>query len=165
MNVENVLGNSVALALADESWQDFGFARRPKHGTFFKKFRPDWKTSLEDRIVHTIICSVVAAHHSAGLFSSDALPQLVLKLTENSDVVRSFGFATRDDAARLFEKLSLDFMEVGIGNWYSIVVNSLQPEAIPDLVVRDQIVRAALTWTKSLFRLKLLLPTIAADNA
>lgn len=88
----------------------------------------------------------------------------MLKLTENSDVVRSFGFATRDDAARVFEKLSLDFMEVGIGNWYSVVVKSLQTEAIPDLVVRDQIVRGSLTWTKSLFRLKVLLPTIAAES-
>ena len=165
MNVENVVGNSLALALADEPWQDFGFTGRPTHGTLFRRFRPDWKNSLEDRIIQTIICSAVAAHHSAGLFSRDALPELVLKLTENSAAARSFGFATRDDAARLFEKLSLDFMEVGIGNWYSVVVNSLQTEAIPDLVVRDQIVRGALTWMKSLFRLKLLLPTIAADNA
>ncbi len=154
MSVDNVAAISMSLAIADEPWRDFGFEGRPKVGSVFRSIRPGWKNIVEDRIVHTIICSVVATHYFAERFSKDSLGELLLKITEKPSVVTAFGFASRDDAIHVLRQLTLDFMEASEDELPSKLAESLHLEAITNLEMRSQLEKGAVTWAQSLHRLK-----------
>lgn len=130
--VSDVVAACLTIVLSDEAWRDIGFARRPRLGAFFQRFRPTWKTDLENRATQEILAAVTAAHAVAGRVTSDDIPKVIDAYTASADLATALGYSSRDEGARHLSEVITQYCKTPIRDWHALIANHIAPNAIPD---------------------------------
>lgn len=123
---------SLGFAMRDDVWRRLGFPRRPRHGTFFRRFRPAWKNSLEYRIFQELTAIATAAQVVSGLIAHELVNRFLAHLFEDPLVAVGFGF---DDP---FEGKSHMADRIGVyihslpSDWSDHFLQQIDPKAIAD---------------------------------
>lgn len=126
--VKQALGKCVSLAFSDDTWRFWGFPKRPKHGSFWNKFRPKWRVDIEQTLFAEIIISNAAAYVAGGVLDSDGVDEMARFFTTDPQVGDCIGYSS---STRLREDI-LEYAEAPVDEWPSILTGRLPINSITD---------------------------------
>ena len=130
--VRGVVATCFQTVLMDEPWQDFGFPKRPKYGSLIQKLRPTWKVELEKKILKEIVIVLTAAHVVARVVFPDDIEQVVNAYTSTPDVVRSLGYASRNEALVHLRDSIEEYVRSSFDKWPDMLFTRIDPNSLPD---------------------------------
>lgn len=119
-------------AMADEPWQDLGFRKRPKYGSFIQKLRSTWKVDLEKKVLREILISFTAAHVVGGALSREELREVVSVYSSSSDAIRALGYSSEEQASQDLSESIAQYIATPLEGWNRLLFARLSPQAIPD---------------------------------
>ena len=125
--VKQAFSRCVSLAFSDDSWRFWGL-KRPKHGSFWDKFRPAWRVDLETKLFAELIITNAAAYVAGGVLDTDGVDELARFLTRYPGVGACIGYSSY---TRLTEDI-LEYAEAPVDDWPSILTARLQIDSIAD---------------------------------
>jgi hypothetical protein len=109
-----LLSGCVLWALEDETWQDLGFRRRPKRGSFFVPFVPRWKIDLEHLIYRELTFLSLSSQILIRKLSQSDIDSLSIYYGSNTltpTLYETFGYdGDRLDLTRLGRKPNPQYM-------------------------------------------------------
>lgn len=82
----HIISNSIKMAMADKTWQRLGFKKRPKYGELFKRFRKEWKVSLDNKLMSELLIMYLSygvKSYSEAFKSQDLMNEIKIQLHEN----------------------------------------------------------------------------------
>lgn len=126
--VKQALRKCVSLAFSDDTWRFWGFPKRPKHGSFWNKFRPKWQVQLEQRLFAEIIITHAAAYVAGGVLDSDGIDEMVQFFTNDPQVGNCIGYSS---SARLRKDI-LEYAKSAADEWPGIIADRLLIDSIAD---------------------------------
>ena len=130
--IVRVVATCCQTVLNDEPWQEFGFPRRPKYGALFKKLRPSWKIEIEDTVLKEMVIVLTAAHVVAGVVSLQDIALLVDMYTLAPELVRTFGYASRNEAVIHLGESIEQYAETFLDQWCSTLVTRIYSMSVPN---------------------------------
>jgi hypothetical protein len=130
-SVNNVAATCLGSVLKDEPWQDLGFAKRPRHGKFFERFKPKWKNELENRAVQELLATFTAAYALASRITSEDIPFVIAAYTAKTDLVTALGYSTRNEAVQHLSKRIAQYCRTPTADWHALIVKRIDPSSIP----------------------------------
>lgn len=138
--IAGVVSTCFQTVLRDEPWRDFGFPKRPKYGALIQKFRPTWKVELEKTILKEIIIVMTAVHVVAQVVSQDDIENLVDGYTSSPDLIRSLGYASRNEARIHLRNSIEDYVKSSPNQWCGMLFTRIDPNSLPDQKVVARLV-------------------------
>ncbi len=130
--ISHVIATCLQTVLRDEIWLDFGFTKRPKYGTLIQMIRPRWRVEIEKVVLKEMVIVLTAAHVIAGVISSKDIEQIADAYTTTSDVVRSLGYASRNEALIHLRNSIEEYSKLPPDQWPNTLVNHINPSNIPN---------------------------------
>ncbi len=155
--VSNVVATCLTFVLSDEAWQDIGFPRRPRFGAFFQRFRPKWKTDLENRVTQEILAAVTAAHALAGRITFDEIPRIIAEYTASADLAAALGYSSRNEGRRRLSETIAQYCKTPIRDWNTMIANHMALNAIPDKKVSTRLLFGCIRFSENLGNMVLIL--------
>ncbi len=129
--VKKILGRCLSIAFGDPAWQFFGFRKRPRHGAFWQKFRPEWRVALERRLFVEIFLTNVAAYVKSGSLDSHEVGELTEFMMSDAGVERllnTFGYKSSLNIKCDVMK----YAEAHLDKWAEMLTSRLQIDSIAD---------------------------------
>jgi hypothetical protein len=148
-SVNNVAATCLGSLLKDEPWQDLGFAKRPRHGKFFERFRPKWKNELENKAVQEILATFTAAYALASRITSEDIPSVIALYTAKADLVTALGYSSRDEAARHLSERIAQYCRTPTADWHALIVKQIDPSSIPNKKLSANILVGCIRFTRN----------------
>lgn len=130
--VSGVVVTCLSTLLSDDAWQDFGFVKRPRHGSFFQNFRPTWKIDLENKVIQEMLSTLTAAHVLADRITSEDIPRIIAAYTARADLVASLGYSSRDESAQHLAERIACYRKTPLADWHIVIAKRIAPNSIPD---------------------------------
>jgi hypothetical protein len=128
----NVVATCLSMLLSNEAWQDFGFAKCPRHGRFFERFRPAWKSDLEKKLIQEMLSAFTVVHALADRIAYEDIPSVIAAYTERPDVVTALGYSTRDEFVQHLSERIAHYRRTPHDDWHTLIANRIDPNSIPD---------------------------------
>jgi hypothetical protein len=138
--IAGVVSTCFQTILRDDPWQDFGFPKRPKYGALVQKFRSTWKVELEKTILKEMIIVLTAAHVVAQVVSQDEIEKVVDAYTSSLEVIRSLGYASRNEAQIHLRKSIEDYVKSSPDQWCGMLFKRIDPNSLSDQKVAARLV-------------------------
>jgi hypothetical protein len=160
--VNTVVETCFSMILRDEPWRDFGFAKRPRYGSFFQKFRSVWRTSLEKRVIQEMLATFTAAHVLAERISPQEIPAAIAIYAENQNIVTALGYPSREAAVHHLTSSIADYLSRPVSEWHALVLQRLDVIAIPDKKLSARLLVGSITFAQTVGDMILLLKRNAA---
>lgn len=136
MTPEHVAAAVLQVALRDEAWQDLGFAGRPKHGSFFQRFRPEWRVCLEKSVLKQMVAVLTAAHVAARVVREQQVPDVVRLLVDGPGGMPplwpALGYTSRAEAMQDLLLSINAYARCPPANWGAELNDRLDPASVPD---------------------------------
>lgn len=136
MTPADVAAAVLQVVLRDEAWQDLGFARRPRHGSFLQRFRPEWRVHLEKSALKQMIAVLAAAYVSAGVIRRQQLPDMVVLLVDGRcrtpALWPALGYTSRAEAVQDLTSSTNAYARGNPSKWGAEMNERLDPSSIPN---------------------------------
>jgi hypothetical protein len=142
---------------SDEPWRDIGFAKRPRYGAFFQRFRSAWRTDLEKRTIQEMLATLTAAHVLAGRVSLDDIPTIIAAYTARPDVATALGYSSREESTRHLSQTIAQYCKTPIGDWAGVIAKRLAPASIPDKALSASLLVGCVRFSQNLGSMVLVL--------
>ena len=161
--VAAVAARCLNTVLMDEAWQDFGFAKRPRVGTLFQRFRPKWKFDLEKAVIQEMLPSLSAVHVLAEKMSTRELRTLVEFYTANEDVTGAMGYSSPAEAARHLLQRIAQYGKTPVGEWHNLMAQRIDPLSIPEIKLAGKVMVGCVQFSQNLGNMMLILRDSRSD--
>lgn len=136
MTPTDVAASVLQVVLRDEAWQDLGFAGRPRHGSFFQRFRPEWRVCLEKSVLKQMVAVLTAAHVTARVVRDQQVPEVVRLLVDGPGgtpaLWPALGYTSRAEAMQDLLLSINGYVRCPPANWGAELNDRLDPASVPD---------------------------------
>jgi hypothetical protein len=139
--------------MRDEPWQDFGFVKRPRYGRLFKKLKPPWRTSLENRVLQMMLASFTTAHVLARRINYEEVQGVIVAYATDDDVVAALGYASRQECGRHLIEAIWKFAETPVADWHALILKRVDPLSIPDKELSTLILMGCARYAENMNRM------------
>jgi hypothetical protein len=144
---------AMSTALEDQPWRDLGFGKRPRHGSFFQRFRSPWKVELEKAALQQMLAVFVACHVRADLLSMRDIPQVLDILVDGPpnlghELWSSYGYGSRNEARAHLSGAVTAYSRTELQGWPSILHRALAVAGVPDEKMRASLIVGITRFTQ-----------------
>jgi hypothetical protein len=121
------------VLLEDKSWQMFGYAKRPKHGSLLGRwFRARWRVQLEEQLSREIFCTCVGIDAVSKQLSIGSLKQAIREYTAFDGIIGAFGYATLDAAQNDLVQAIAQYADTPAASWGNLFLSRIKFNEVPD---------------------------------
>jgi hypothetical protein len=130
--VTEVVATCLRTVLNDEPWEDFGFPKRPRYGSWVQSFRPKWRVEVEKTVLQQMLCVLTAAYVVSGKLPKDSISLSAGMYTSNVDVAAALGFPSREEGASRLKETIEEYVLSSPDQWPEILHAHIRPDLLPD---------------------------------
>jgi hypothetical protein len=163
--VSGVIAICLRTILSNEPWQDIGFAKRPRSGALFRRFRPRWKVDLERRVIQEMLATFTAAHAVAGRVAPDEISRIIAGYTARDDVVVALGYQSRAEGVRHLTESIAQYCGAPTKDWHSIIAARVAPSSIPDKKLSARLFVGCIRFSQNLSNMIFILRRSSSETA
>ena len=133
----------LATIISDEAWQDIGFDKCPRYGSFVQLARAKWNVELEKRILQEMASILAAAHIVAldlHMNQADQLIALLIGGAERSgNLWQAFGYRSLDEAAHLLTTSVDAYVTTPASEWPELLAQRTNAAEVADEKLRAKL--------------------------
>lgn len=152
-SIRGVVATCCHTILMDEPWQDLGFPKRPRYGSFFQRFRPEWKVAIEKRVVQEMLAAVTAVHIVGGAVSKSDVHDIVDAYTSLPEVVAALGYGSAEEAGQRLHDAIEKYIVEPTDRWPALLTLRIDPNSLPERAVAARLLVGCVQFGMNLQRM------------